>query len=331
MLHRRPPPPPLWRRMLFRGVPIALAGSFVLFLVAIALLIERDLPGPEVEARYATSQSRFLTLNGNRIHVQDEGPPGRPVLFLIHGSNGSLFTYDPWVERLKDRFRLVRLDLPGYGLTGPAVDGDYSTAAYTDVVERVRAALDIQAMTVVGHSMGGAVAWHYALAYPDRTERLVLVAAAGLPRDGPPPAIFRLARLPGIGSLMRWVTPRAVVEANLRQVWADQGRVSPEMVDQYHALLLRAGNRRATLDRMTRPPEDAAAAAQRLGEIKVPVLILWGALDPWIPADQAREFATRMPQAITRIYPQTGHLPQEEQADRSAADVSLFVENRLRP
>ena len=85
-----------------------------------------------LKARWAAPPSRFVTLQGMQVHVRDEGPRDDPTpIVLIHGTSASLHTWDGWVAALSPHRRVVRMDLPGFGLTGPAPDGDYSMARYT--------------------------------------------------------------------------------------------------------------------------------------------------------------------------------------------------------
>jgi pimeloyl-ACP methyl ester carboxylesterase len=286
-----------------------------------------DLSPALLEARYTNAASRFLTVSdGTRVHVRDEGLQGGPVLVLLHGSNAALQSWEPWVRELAGRYRLVSLDFPGHGLTGPSVSRTYGGAAYVQVVDDVVRQLGINRFAVAGNSMGGAVAWQYAVAHPEKLTALILVDAAGYPRggEGRPPLIFRLVRTPGVGEVLSRLPNRGLVESNLKDVIADDSLVTDAMVTQYSELLRRAGNRQATLDRMRAQPADPGAW-QRIATIRAPTLILWGDADPWIPVSDAARFAADIPGARTIIYPGIGHLPQEEVPLQSAADVAAFL------
>jgi pimeloyl-ACP methyl ester carboxylesterase len=297
------------------------AAVLVLLGIGVGSQVHADLPAAELEARYATPPSRFLEVDGLRVHYRDQGQG--PVLLLLHGSSASLFTWEGWARALSDRFRVVSIDLPGHGLTGPDAKGRYTPAEMAQVVEAFRARLGVERMHLAGNSMGGMVAWTYALAHPDRVDRLVLVDAAGYPREQPAPLVFRLMATPGLGEVLSVITPRAVVEKNVRAVYGEPGKVTAAGVAQYHELLLREGNRRATRERLREGRDEEAW--KRLPELKAPTLILWGAKDTWIPPSDAERFDRDVPDSRLVVYPDLGHVPMEEDPARTAADAAAFL------
>jgi pimeloyl-ACP methyl ester carboxylesterase len=268
--------------------------------------------------------------SGVRVHVRDEGPRDAPVIMLIHGANESLHSWQTWSAALSPRWRVVRMDVPGHGLTGPAPDGDYSTPAMVAFVDEVRTALRIDRAAVAGHSMGGAIAWRYALAHPDHVSGLILVAAAGAP---PPPGAdsrgrplaFRIAANPFLGPIFAKITPRSLVEEGLAKAFADPGAVPPELVTRIWELARRPGNREATLRRITAPRD--AAAFEDVGRVGAPTLLLWGDTDRITDVTGAGAFKRRMPRAEDPIiYEGVGHLPQVEAGADSAGDAAAFLE-----
>jgi pimeloyl-ACP methyl ester carboxylesterase len=310
-----------------------LGGLALIVIVVIggALLYFRtpDTDPQAMRAKYGGPPSQFIDLGGGlTVHLRDTGPRDAPVLMLIHGSNASLQTWEPWADRLGKRYRVIRFDLPGHGLTGPSPARQYGGAAFADIVEQVRAKLGVDHMVLVGNSMGGGVAWHYALAYPEHLSGLVLVDSVGQPDPGnsDPPLAFRIARMPVLRNLAAMITPRSLLEDTLHQAFYDKKLVTPAMVDRYWELLRYPGNRIATIDRFAGPPD--VATAERLATIKTPTLILWGANDNLIPVASAHWLAARIPGSQLIIYPETGHVPMEERADQSAADVYRFIELR---
>ena len=304
---------------------VAIGGALIYFHTP-------DTDPAAMRAKYGAPPSQFVALPGGQtVHLRDTGPRDAPVLMLIHGSNASLQTWEPWAERLGQRYRIVRFDLPGHGLTGPSPAHQYSSAAFADIVEQVRAKLGIDKMVLAGNSMGGGVAWHYALMYPEHLTGLILVDAAGQPDPGDrnPPLAFRIARMPVLRNLAAMITPRSLLEDTLKQAFYDQRLVTPAMIDRYWEFLRYPGNREATIERFSLPPEPASTA--RLHVIKTPTLILWGDNDNLVPVRSAHFFAGNVPGSELIIYPKTGHAPMEERADQSAADVYRFVELKTRP
>ena len=143
-------------------------------------------------------------------------------LMLIHGSLESLHVWDGWVDELKDRYRLISVDLPGHGLTGAWARGEYTIEAYADFIEVLADTLQLDRFAIAGHSMGGAVAWSFAATRPERVSQLILVDAAAYPREGERDAgATRLARAPVIGDIGIYFKPewmvRRCAEGGLRR------------------------------------------------------------------------------------------------------------------
>ncbi|MFM7027099.1 MAG: alpha/beta fold hydrolase [Chakrabartia sp.] len=313
----------LFRRIVLSLVLILLAG--------LALGYTPDTDPAQMRAKYGGGASRFVALRpGLVVHVRDQGPREGQALVLIHGSNASLHSWEPWVARLKDRYRIVTLDLPGHGLTGPNPDGRYNYQAYAALVDQVMQKLGVAHAIVGGNSMGGGVAWTYALAYPEKLDGLVLVDAAGAPSQTPRqmPIGFRLARMPVAKDLARIITPRRMFDASLKTSVYDPAFATPAMVDRYWELNRYPGNRTATMQRFAQAATNRPAQAGDLARIKAPVLILWGAEDNLISRASADWFHAALPGSKLIVYPKTGHLPMEEQPDQSAADLRQWIDAR---
>jgi pimeloyl-ACP methyl ester carboxylesterase len=301
------------------GLAFALTLLGVGFLAAI---VRRDVPSSELRARYALSPSHFTAIEGINVHYRDEGQ-GHPIV-LLHGASSSLHAWDGWAETLKTHRRVVRLDLPGSGLTGPAADRDYTAKRHARVVAKLLDKLGIEQTDLAGNSFGGRVAITFALDHPRRARRLILLDAGGLSGQAPGRELS-LAKNAFTGWLMRWLTPRFLVRASVEQLYADKSRISEALLDRYQAMTLRAGNRQALLDRL-RGPENPALDA-RLKELRLPVLLQWGAEDQRIPL----AFGQRMHSAIAGseliVYPKAGHVLMEELPFKSARDADAFLES----
>jgi len=305
-----------WLRRILRGFGILLA-----LLVVVALSgVRTDIGGDELVKKYGAAASRFVPVEGMSVHVRDEGKG--PPLVLIHGTSSSLHTWDGWAGRMSARRRVVRLDLPGFGLTGPAPDHDYTPTRYARLVADTMAALGIDRADVAGNSLGGRVALTLALEHPERVRRLILVDAAGLSGQKPP-RIFAIARTPVLGATLRWITPRFMVAKNVEEVYGDPSRIDDTLVDRYYELLRRDGNRGALLDRLNGPPDPSLD--DRLPEIAVPVLVEWGEADRWIPLAHAQRFVAGLPHARLVTYPGAGHVPMEELPEETCRDAEAFL------
>lgn len=311
-------------RSFWRGLGYGLAVVAGLIAVLWAVFATPDIPVASLKAKYANPASQFVELSpGTIIHVRDEGPrDGFPVV-LVHGSNASLHTWEPWVQRLTAKgYRVVTLDLPAHGLSGPTPEGLYTSAAYVGIVEKLVDRLALPRFVLGGNSMGGGVAWRYAVAHPDRLAGLVLVDASGqpMPKGSSPPLGFRLARIPVARDILATVTPRRLIEMSFKQSVSNQAIATPAMVDRYWELLLYPGNRRATVQRFGQYQGDDGAAAKLKG-LTVPTLILWGREDKLIPVSVAAWFSQQIPNARVTILDGIGHIPMEEAPDRSLAPV----------
>jgi len=279
----------------------------------------------ELKARWAPPPSEFLDIGGMALHLRDEGPRDDPApIVLLHGTSSSLHTWDGWAAALTGRRRVIRYDMPGFGLTGPSPAGDYRIEAYVQLLADLLDRLGVQRCVVAGNSFGGYVAWAFALLYPQRAERLILVDAAGYPSASTSvPLAFRIARMPLLKSLIGNLVPRAMVEASVRNVYGDPARVTPELVDRYHDLARRAGNPQALGERFRQARPGPLAA--RVAELSLPTLILWGGRDRLIPPASGARFNREIAGSRLVLFPELGHVPQEEDAARTVAEVEAFL------
>ncbi len=313
------------RLTVWRILAWAVAGLALIAALGVAASWEPDRPAAALEARWAPPPSAFIVVKGQRVHLRDEGPraDSSPIV-LIHGTSASLHTWDGWAEQLRTRRRVIRFDLPGFGLTGPNASGDYSDAAHARFVIDVADALGLARFVVGGNSLGGETAWRTALLAPQRVERLILVDAAGyafVPESIP--LGFRLAYSPATSWMVETTLPRALVAASVRDVYGEPGRVTPALVDRYFDLTLRAGNRRSLVQRLAQfvPGEDAT----RIRELKLPTLILWGGRDRLIPRANARRFAADIAGSELVLFDTLGHVPHEEDPAATLGPVRRFL------
>lgn len=296
--------------------------------VAVALSRAPDRAPQTLVARWAMPPSDFIDVKGQLVHLRDEGPRDDPSpIVLLHGTSASLHTWEGWARALTGERRVIRLDLPGFGLTGPAPGEDYSIENYVRFMNAVLNRLGVRRCVLAGNSFGGHVAWATALAHPDRVEKLILVDAAGYPRRSTSvPIGFRIAQLPGLNQLFRFVLLRSVVESSVRNVYGDAGKVTPELVDRYYEITLREGNRRALMLRFQQAPPDTLVA--RIRELKLPTLILWGGRDGLIPVENGERFHADIAGSELVVFDDLGHVPHEEDPARTVAAVKRFLDRK---
>lgn len=300
---------------------------FALLAGAFLLLREPDTDPAAMWAKYGVAPSQKLQLAvGRSIHLRDEGPRTAPVIVLLHGSNADLHTWQPWVDRLKADYRVIRFDQRGHGLTGPAPDGDYRTDAFVADVDAVADRLGLERFVLAGNSMGGGIAMAYAIQHPERLDGLVLVDAGGadIKRKGSGNLLFTLAGIPVVNKLMAQITPRSLVERSFSQSVANQAVVTPEAIDRYWELARYPGNREATLKRFSEPR--MPFVADQVKAVTVPTLVMWGEEDSLIPFEAAGWYMDHLPNATLAAYKGIGHIPMEEHPDQSAADLRSFME-----
>lgn len=273
-----------------------------------------------LERRYS-NPATHIDVGGTTLRVRDTGPTGAPALLLIHGFGSSLETWDAWARDLSARYRVVRLDLPGCGLSEPDPTRNYSDTRTLALVGGLMDRLGIGTATLIGNSMGGRIAWRFAAAFPGRVSKLVLISPDGFASPGfeygKPP------RVPMLLSLMKYFLPRALMRQNLAAAYADPARLSEPVVERYYDLLLAPGNRGAMLDRMRQSVlEDPVPMLRR---IEAPTLLLWGEQDRLIPYANAADYLRALPHATLVSFPDLGHVPQEEAPAESLKPVEIFL------
>ncbi len=300
-------------------------------LLVIAFLIFRtpDTDAAEMRAKYGGAPSQFVDIgDGVTVHLRDEGRKDAPAIMLLHGSNADLHTWEPWVAALTSQYRVIRFDQVGHGLTGPDPAHDYSRANYVADIREVADALGLERFIIGGNSMGGKHALAFAIAHPDRVSGLVLVDASGgpMPQDkaakknsGGGNIGFRIARMPGVNRLVEQITPRSLITQSLEQSVSVKSIITEQMIDRYWELLRYPGNRRATLKRFSQPHESLTEA--EIAGVTAPTLILWGEQDRLIPVAAGQWLAEAMPTAQITVYPNIGHLPQEEAPAATLGDL----------
>lgn len=303
--------------------------TFLLLCTSVsAVYWQNDIPLSDLKEAYAPDPSQFVQVNDVLVHYRDEGnrADSTPIV-LIHGTAASLHTWEAWVKELKGTHRVIRMDLPAYGLTGPNKTGDYSQEYYAQFIHRFLEKLGVKKCILGGNSLGGAIAWRYALNYPTEVSKLILIDAAGYPMESKSvPMAFQLAGMPVIKNLFKYVTPRFIVEKSIENVYADKTKVEPELVDRYFNLALRAGNRQAFIDRMsTFKTLLNDSTYLQIKNIKTQTLILWGDKDLLIPVTVAKNFHADLPNDTLVVLKNLGHTPMEENPKQSLQVLINFL------
>jgi len=299
----------------------ALAALPLLLVFALWWLYTPDKQRAALEARYAAAPSQFLEAAGVRLHVRDTGPREAPSIVLLHGFGSSLHTWDDWAAELQTAHRVIRFDIPGFGLTGPDPSGDYTEERAQAVILALMERLGVERAAVIGSSMGGRIAWRFAAAHPERVTKLVLMAPDGFASPG-----LDYNRPPNVPMLMRvlpYTLPEGMLRGTLTPAYGDPKVVTQPLFERYRDMMLAPGVRQAIVDRMGQhillPPEPILAT------IRMPVLLLWGGQDRMVPVTNAQDYLRALPNARLVTFSTLGHVPMEEAPAETAAAVRAFL------
>lgn len=275
--------------------------------------------------KYTNSQSRFLVIDNALVHYRDEGEG--PVVLLLHGAFSSLHTFDGWAETLKKDFRVLRLDLPGFGLSGASNDHTYGIEKYVNWIHRFLEMMGAESCSIAGSSFGGWLAWEYTRKYPQQVEKMILIGAAGYLDLKEIPLPFRMARTPFVNKIAKFVIRKSVLEVFVRQVYGDPSRITPALIDRYYDLFSREGNPEAFFALVNGRFKDNT---RHLKKLMQPTLIQWGERDSWLPLDNAYRFLADIPHAELIIYEDIGHVPMEEVPQISVRDARKFLKEEIK-
>ncbi|CAL1692803.1 2-succinyl-6-hydroxy-2,4-cyclohexadiene-1-carboxylate synthase [Brevundimonas subvibrioides] len=286
-----------------------------------AWLYAPDKSRADLEPLYLARPDDMIEVAGTRLHVRDTGPRDAPAVILIHGFGSSLHTWEPWAAALDDDLRVIRLDLPGSGLSPPDPTGNYGDDRVIALVLAMMDRLGVQRAAFVGNSVGGRLAWTMAAEHPDRVERLVLVSPDGFASPG-----FEYGKAPDVPFIMqamRYVLPRGMLKSNIAVGYANPTALTEPTVTRYRDLMLAPGARQAMLDRMEQTV--LRDPVPMLGQITAPVLLVWGEEDGMIPFSNAADYQRALSDVRLVSFPELGHLPQEEAPMRSLPPVRDFL------
>jgi pimeloyl-ACP methyl ester carboxylesterase len=275
----------------------------------------------ELLQRYGQDTQWVEVQQGVRIHYKETGSKEAPAILMLHGFGASLQTWDAWANSLSSNYRVIRPDLPGFGLTGARADQNYSEAADLAALIQLLDRLNVKKVAVVGHSMGGKMAWNLAAADTDRVTALVLMAPDGFPDSqdiGSKPY-----EVPAVMGAIQYFLPKYFVRKSIEPAFSNPNALSDSLVDRYDDMLRAPGVRRAILDRANQTIYTDPVS--RLAAIKAPTLLLWGENDQMIPSDNAQRYRTHLKNASVVMLPKLGHVLQEEQPEQGLSVVIQFL------
>lgn len=312
-------------KLVAKTVKVVVLVLLLMLTLSVVFFGYTDKPLAELNEKYATAPSAFLTVDGMEVHYRDEGNKTDSLpLLLIHGTGSSLHTFDSWTVELKKEKRVIRMDLPAFGLTGPFPDRVYSIDHYVAFVNQFLKALGIQQCIIGGNSLGGEIAWNFTVQHPEKVQKLILIDAAGYPLQSQSvPIGFKIARTPVLNKMMTFLTPKWMVASSLKNVYADPSKVNDALVNRFFDLTLRAGNRQALVDRMNFVADTSKLSL--IKNIQQPTLILWGEQDLLIPVQNAFRFQNDLPNNTLVLIKNSGHCPMEESPQETLIPLLNFL------
>lgn len=293
-----------------------------LIVLAGIVLWAPDKSRAELESVYGSPNNSYITALGVKIHYQDTGPSQNPIpILFLHGFGSSLQTWDAWTKDLSREYRVISVDLPGFGLTGEDPSSIYTDQRSVEVLEALLKELQIPRVVLVGNSMGGKLAWKFAAQYPGQVSKLVLISPDGYASPGI--EYGKKTEIPAIANLYRYFFSKSFLAMNLEPAYANPKTLNDDLVNRYHDMMLAPGVRGAILARMQQTVLQDPVPS--LSKIQVPTLLIWGEKDAFIPISNSEDYLKVMPNAKRVILPNIGHLPQEEQGSIGLQALREFL------
>jgi len=277
----------------------------------------------------ASDGGQFVEVEGLDTYYVERGPDDGQALLLVHGLGGSTFSWRENIGALAEAgYRTIALDRPGFGLTEKTLDFDVSAPSQADFLAAFMDARGIDHAVLVGHSAGGGIIAHFALKYPGRVDGLIFVDGA-LGHPSAPPLVGTLAGFPPFTRWLQiaariYLTPERYGDI-LSSAYADPA-LATEAVRAGYAKVLQTPNFDQALAALIRDSADNPVPLDRLSEIDMQALLIWGRADSWVPLANGEALADVLPKAELLVYDYVGHLPMEEAPEQFNTDVIAWLD-----
>jgi pimeloyl-ACP methyl ester carboxylesterase len=284
-----------------------------------------ELTVEQLRARYGDEHGRYATIHGIELHYKDEGTG--PVLLLLHGSQSTMRTYDRIADLMKAHYRVIRVDLPGYGLSAAATPEAAASVKPVAMIEGLVDHLGLSRLSVAGVSSGGTMAAFLAAKRPELVERLILSNMPSDPYSASHlviPDSFRAAQQ-RFAATQRY--DRDFWYEYLRYFAGDPARMTDHIIDEYHDFGRRPDDPHKLA--LIAQVGDGVAAQAEFARVTAPVLLIWGTADPLLPESAAKALAGHLPKASVSqvLLADVGHYPPLEAPDRFAAIMAAWLEH----
>jgi pimeloyl-ACP methyl ester carboxylesterase len=291
--------------------------SLAIFLLLPTLIISKD----AAEKEFSVPASLFVQWRGARLHYIDEGH-GFPIL-MIHGFGGSTQNFSKIAEALKGSYRVIRIDIPGFGLSDLPEQGqnaDY-VQMYRDYITFFLDFLGLDSLYIMGNSMGGGIAWLAAGDHPEKVIKLVLVGSGGYDAINIASKLT-MFKYTGVGHIFNWGMPEFFSKRAALSIYADPEKMEPEVWQLSNHFMNREGNIQNMLALVT---EQQFPDTELIRRVKCPTLIVWGKEDNVIPVAHAEKFRADIKNSEVIIYDHCGHVPMMECAEQFTSDFLCFA------
>lgn len=277
-----------------------------------------DIPAAELKEKYG-QDAGYIEVLGTEVRVKESGH-GEPLL-LLHGFAASADTWDGWRAYLGQHYRVIAVDVPPFGITGPLAGRQMTPAELQNFMDVLVPKLGLTQFYLGGNSLGGYMAWNYARRHPEQVKKLLLVDSAGYAMDSPLPV--KLMTTPIVRDLTAHLSPRFVIAASVRDVYGNTDNVTEAQIQRYHDMMRRDDSRAAVADLMSSLHFDG----QGIKDVKTPTLIIWGGRDRWIPPAHAELFHRDIAGSQLLMFDELGHIPMEEDPARTALAAARFLQS----
>lgn len=305
---------------------VAWAAGYVLLARTGAFQLSRA----DLIEKYADAESKFVTVKGAEFHYKDQGLG--PAVLLLHGSFGSIHTWDRIVEGLKPNYRLIRFDQPPSALSGD-IPSDNEGLSLEDFVAAFLDEIGVEELSLVGTSSGGLIAYRFASKYPERTQALVICNAPSAVVDNSaietPPGLQALIYL---SRTILHYQPRLYWQSLLESLYADPSRVKNDLVEQYYDFARRTQTAPYVRSLFARV-NDTTEIDAVLARVASPTLLLWGVPDRVLPPEMGSQLQRKLSAAQPELIflEGTGHYPPVESPEVVGAHIKRFLADTLTP
>lgn len=311
--------------MLFKS--ISKIFNFILLLQILILLGCSTYNEKELAKKYYPD-GKFLKLDQFEIFILEknlEQSKNKTPILLIHGFSSNVHTWEYYLKELGNEYPVIAFDLPGFGFSSKP-HTTYSREGYVDILKQLIDYYHFERIILIGNSMGGEISLRYSILYPDKVEKLILVDAGGLMDRKELPWFLQWGKTFIMDYFNFLFRNRLAISYMLKSAFYNKDVVDETKIDLYYYPLKTHGGINAHKSLLNSPYEKIQA--EKMQSLVIPVLILWGQNDQWIPVKYAYEFKKNLPNSYLVILPECGHIPQEEKPMESLKYIINFINDK---